>query len=248
MATYGPLITIDELQTNYLTGVKMVNNQGQPWPTALYQNALDSAQSGFEIETHLFATPTVITNESHDYYAQEYAHFCYIKLFNYPVISVQNLTAVYPTGQTILMFPSSWIKIMPNSGQLMIVPTAGTMSQVLLGQGGSYLPLMGAGLSYLPGLFQVSYTAGFPLNQVPAVVNQIIGMKAAISLMGMASSNILEAGIGTKTISIDGLSQSVGIASGIYGPYSPLVRTYMEMIQENTKNIIAKYQGINFVA
>jgi hypothetical protein len=130
----------------------------------------------------------------------------------------------------------------------MVVPTAGTLSQVLLGSGGSYLPLLGSGLTYLPDLFQITYTAGFQTGYIPDIVNQTIGMRAAVSLIGMASANIMESGIGTKTISIDGLSQSVGLASGIYGPFSPLVRTYKEMIDDNIAAIMAKYQGINFVA
>jgi hypothetical protein len=253
MATTPPtpssnLIDPTELQIAYLTGVKQVDNFGNPWPTPVYQNAINNAVDWFETETHIRVNPYVVTNEAHDYYAGEYVHFCYIKLYEFPLQSVQNIAAVYPTGQTILMFPSSWIKLYPNSGQVMIVPTAGTLSQVLIGQGGSYLPLMGNGLSYLPGLFQVSYTAGFALGQIPASVNQTIAMRAAISLMGMASANVMEPGIGTKTISIDGLSQSSGVASGIYGPYSPLIRTYQDLITANISALKAKYQGMNFVA
>lgn len=231
-----------------MMGVKCVDLNGNPWPTPIYQNAINSAVDWFETETHIRVEPYVVTNEAHDYYAGEYVHFCYIKLYEFPLQSVQNVAAVYPTGQTILMFPSSWIKLYPTSGQIMLVPTAGTLSQVLIGQGGSYLPLMGAGLSYLPGLFQISYTAGFPLGGIPASVNATIGMRAAISLMGMASANVMEPGIGTKTISIDGLSQSSGLASGIYGPYSSLVRVYNELIIANISALKAKYQGMNFVA
>lgn len=241
------LIQVADLQTNYLSGINLVDQNGNALPNAVFQNAIDASVDWFTTTTHLWVEAHPIVDEVHDYRVDEYFDYCYLKLFEYPILSVQSVSAIYPTGQTILQFPNSWIKIMSNAGQIQLVPTAGTLSQILLGQGGSYLPLLDGRLSYLPSLFHVSYTAGFATGSTPALVNQVIAMRAAMSLLGMLSTSVLgQPGVGTQSVSMDGISQSVGLANGIMGPFSPLYRIYKEMVEQGINDLKDRYQGIRF--
>lgn len=229
-----------------MQGVKLIDSNGTPVPTSVYQYFLNAAIDYIAQESKVHVYPFTVLSEPHDYWVEQYMFWSQFKVYHYPVLSVQSITAVYPTGEVILLFPSTWVKCYPNAGQIMLVPTAGTLSQVLIGQGGSYLPLLDGRLSYMPQLFQLSYTAGFNLNAVPLMVNQAIGCKAALSMLALANNMAMEPGIGSKMISIDGLSQSTQVISGPYGPYSGMYRIYNEQLALHLQTLKDNYQGVNF--
>ncbi len=240
------LITPQELQTIWLAGVNLNDSTGTPFPNIIYETLIKSAISWFEEETHIFVLPTTITNEPHDYHRDEYGDFCFIKVYNYPLQSVQSLIASYPTGQTLLLYPASWIRIYINAGEIRVTPTNGSLSQILIGQSGSYMPLLSGSMPYFPQLFKVNYTAGFKKDEIPDVVNQIIGMKAAIGMLAIANNSVLQPGIGSASVDIDGLNQSMTVASGKYGPYSPMINIYQDLMKDMVANVKLKYQGIPF--
>jgi hypothetical protein len=238
------LITAQQLKDTYLIGVKQSDQQGTPFPNSLYDSAINKAISFFEIQTKIHVTPYVVTDEPHDYHRDEYDQFAYFQLYEYPILSVEAIQAIYPTGQTILLFPSTWVKIYFKSGQLNLVPTAGSLSQVLIGQGGSYLPLLNGYLSYLPQLFHVAYTAGFATGKIPELVNDVIGLRAAIQVMDAAGSVLMEPGVQSKSVSIDGLSQSSALMVGQYGPYSGRIKSYTDRITSAIETLAYEYKGV----
>lgn len=241
------LLTAQQLKDAYLTGVKQIDSSGQPFSNAVYDQALKSAVSWFELKTKVHVTQINVVDEQHDYIRDWYDQFSWLNLYEYPVGEVTSMSAVYPTGQTILLFPSNWIKLRAKAGQIQLVPTAGSLSQVLVGQGGSYLPLLSGRLSNLPDLFLVSYTAGFAAGAIPDLVNEIIGLRAAIHVMSTSGSSVLEPGIQTKSVSIDGLSQSTAAMVGQFGPYSGRINEYQRRIDDDIETLMQEYKGIRFV-
>lgn len=244
LSAMANLLTTQQLKEAYLTGVKLVDSTGQPFPNIVYDMALKSAVSFFELKTKIHTTPTTITDEPHDYIRDQYDQWGWMNLYEYPITSVTSLTAEYPTGQTVLVFPSPWIKIRAKSGQIQLVPTAGSLSQVLIGAGGSYLPLLSGRLSYLPNLFLVTYVAGFAQGAIPDAVNEVIGLRAAIHVMSTSGSSIIEPGIQTKSTSIDGLSQSTSVMVGQFGPYSGRIVEYQKRIDDLLITIQQEFKGI----
>jgi hypothetical protein len=238
------LLNTQQLKDSYLVGIKQVDQNGNAYSNNLYDTAIKSAVSYFELKTKIHVTPYEIPDEPHDYYVTDYDRFAFFQLYEYPILNVSSISAIYPTGQTILLFPSTWIKINYKVGQLNLVPTAGSLSQVLIGQGGSYLPLLNGALSWLPQLFHVTYTAGFDTGKIPDAVNDAIGLRAGIHVMSAAGSTVIESGIQSKSTSIDGLSQSAAAMVGQFGPYSGRINEYQKRLDDLLDTITQEYKGV----
>jgi hypothetical protein len=238
------LITTQQLKDSYLVGVKQVDQNGAAYTNNVYDTAIKSAVSYLQLKTKVHVTPYQVTDEPHDYYVTEYDRFAFFQVFEFPILSVDSIQAVYPTGQTILLFPSTWVKINFKPGQINLVPTAGSLSQVLIGQGGSYLPLLSGALSWLPQLFHIAYTAGFANGQVPDAVNDAIGLRAGIHIMSSAGSTVIESGIQSKSTAIDGLSQTAAAMVGQFGPYSGRINEYQKRLDDLLETISQEFKGI----
>jgi hypothetical protein len=125
------------------------------------------------------------------------------------------------------------------------VPTAGTLSEILVGQGGSFLPAIYSGLDYLPQLFHFDYTAGFEDGKVPRNIIELIGMAASFGPFNLFGDLIAGAGIASKSISMDGLSQSINTTSSATNSgYGARLGLYGKHIKEQLPNLRRYYQGI----
>lgn len=207
-------ITPKYLRDNYLTGLVLLVS-GVPMADPIYEEKLNNALSRVQDLTMVDIVPRVIVAEEHDYHANDYLRFAYVKVNRRPVRSVQQVRAVYPTGQSIQTFPNEWVKLDPNGGQINLVPTAGTLSQVIIGQGGDFLPLIYGAVQYMPHLWQIDYTSGLcdGTSDIPRTVAEAICKMACIELLQVASDTIRPPGQTSNSLSVDGLSQSRGYNS-----------------------------------
>lgn len=216
------------VKETYLRGLDFVDapavsgDPNTPYPDAWYLRHINNAIVQFERETKICVLRRTITDEVHDYNVADYQAFNYVQLYNYPVVSVEAFNAIYPTGQTVFNFPVTWIRLNKEHGQVQLVPTQGSLSSVILGQGGTYLPLIYSGLGYLPGLFHVDYTAGFAPGKIPFDVLDAICKLACISMLGLVGLTIFPPGVTSMSAGIDGLSQSMGMTT----PFSGLLEAY----------------------
>lgn len=209
-----PALNIDSinpewLKENYL-GIQLVNPAtGAPLSDDFYKYHLNVACSILERDATMSIIPTTVEREAHDYRIEDYQQFAFFVLYKPPVVEVTRFSAVYPTNQEGVDYPKEWFRVQfPN--QLHLVPTQGTLSQVLIGQAGTYLPLIYQGLSQLPQLFRISYKAGFWGNTLPYDIADAIGKLATISVLTARSDSIYPAGITNSSLGIDGLSQGLG--------------------------------------
>lgn len=239
------LPTARTILSDYLFGIPLEDENGKEYPKSNIDEWITRAISWLENQLQIKIRPTAIVDEHHDYYIDEYQSFCYVQLYQYPVLSVQNLVANY-AGQDVMSFPQDWIHIYKESGQLQLLPTTGSLSQVLLGQGsGILLPLITARLSTMPHLFRVSYTAGFPENEIPPNLCDIISMKACIGVMNILGDILLGAGIASQSVSIDGLSESINTTqSAENSTYSARIRQYEREIKAQLPDLKAYYKGL----
>ncbi|MDQ3171499.1 MAG: hypothetical protein M3Q55_15300 [Acidobacteriota bacterium] len=201
------IISIDQVKQRYFFGIDDTNDAGVKLTDAVWEHYIISAIRSIEMELDIPIVPTAF-NEKHDYYAIDGGSF--VALDNYPVISVEAFDARYPGGQTVIEFPAEWWRVEYEVGQIQIVPTAGSLSSMLIGEGGAYLPALMNGRDYVPQLFEIEYTAGFATGQVPRNIIEIIGMTAAMGPFNIFGDLIAGAGIATLSLSLDGLSQSIG--------------------------------------
>jgi hypothetical protein len=217
------IITPSQLRERYMFGIRTTDDTGTPMPDAAYQFYIIAAVRRIERELDLPILPQIFV-ENLDYYPADWKEWCTLNLSNYPLIDVEQVRVQYPSGQTIIVWPQEWLRIDKESGTVRVVPTSGSMSEILVAQGGMY---MIAPQRNIPELFQVVYTAGFEEGCIPADILDVIGKAAALGPFNIFGDLITGAGIGNLSLSMDGISQSVTTTqSAMYGGYGSRILQY----------------------
>lgn len=242
------LLTVPQLKQRYLFGLDLTDDDGNEIPDSVYEHYILSAIAWFEHELDMPVLPTSFEEEMSDYYRTDYGAFNIIQLENYPVISVSEFSVDYPSGQNVIIFPQEWIRLDKHHGIVRIVPTAGALSEILIGQGGSYLPAIYNGLDHLPDLFSLTYTAGFEDGRVPRNIVDVIGKVASMGPFNIFGDLIIGAGIATVSTSIDGLSQNIGsTASATNSGYGSRIIQYGKEVKDWMPKLRRYYKGIRMI-
>jgi hypothetical protein len=213
------ILSMQELLDVYLFGVDLTDDQGNPYPEIIFEWSIRYAIDWLEKELDIKIRPTRLT-ERYDYYRRDYQEWVYMRMRNAPIIDdvrgnatieagqldpdATRVKVIWPSGTVVLEFKQSWVNIREDAGQINIIPAAGTLSQVLLTAGGSFLPLLAEGRDFVPDLFEISYTAGFREGEVPWQLRELIGKKAAMGPLNIAGDLLVGAGIAGTTLGIDG--------------------------------------------
>lgn len=196
-------LTVEYFKSTYLTGIQINGVED-----SFYQEYLDNACEYVKHETGLAIQDEIVADEPHDYYAADFLQYSFLTLNRFPIKLVTRIDAIYPTGNYLFTFPNEWLRINRNGAQVQIVPSGGSLAQALLGQGGTYLPIIYRNLQYLPQLFHVYYTAGWQSGQVPRRLIEAVCKKAAIDVLVIIGDIIYGPGVVSRSLSVDGLSQS----------------------------------------
>lgn len=242
--TFEAVLTIQQLKDIYLYGVNLTEDTGAPYPDELYAHYIRQAIDFTERELDVKLLPTKIVGDRYDYYRRDYENFGFVQLREYPVLSLEKYALQYPgAANPIISFDLAWIQLDKSAGHVQVYPSTGVYTNAFISSGGGYLPLIHGGAEYLPNLITVDYTAGFELGKIPAGILEIVGKKASTGPLNTAGDLIAGAGIATKSLSIDGLSQSVGTTSSAtnsgYGArliqYEKEVKIQMKMMRAYLK-------------
>lgn len=201
-------LTAQYLKDNYLTGLKLLIANDQELSDEWYETKLGEAIAKVEELTNVDILQRRIRGEKHDYHAHDYVQYGFLQLFRLPCLSVQEVRAEYPTGNSIQVFPSEWVRLEKAHAQVNLVPTAGSLSQVLIGQGAGYLPLIYAQVSKLPSLWSIDYMSGFDEEHIPLMLIETVCKVAVVEIFTIMSDTIYPIGVGSQSLSIDGMSQS----------------------------------------
>ncbi len=250
------VITAQEIKTNYLFGLDLTDDFGNELPDSVFEwyalAAVDLLESQIDtaIRTRVIdssATDGGIStpgDEFHDFLVQEYYKFIWLQVDRYPIISVDRLRLVLPNGQEVINFDPSWFKVNSAKGQIMIIPSSGSVATITLGQSGAWLPLVYGWTDFIPEVFEIRYTAGHA-NGVPAALKNLVGKMAAICPLAILGDLIIGAGIAEQNISMDGLMQGVrSTASATNSGFGARVRQYLAEIKQERKDLYRYYRGI----
>ena len=196
------------LKDNYLTGLTFCDADGKELPNEFFETHMMNAVRRIEGIANISILEKVLTAEEHDYRVGDYQMFAFLQLFHFPVKRVEAVRAVYPLGLTIQDFPKEWFRVEESHGQIHLVPSRGSLGQIILGQGGDFLPLIYSGLSYLPHLWEIDYVAGMDECDMPRDVVEAIAKYASIEILTIMSDLIRPIGVSSESVSLDGMSQS----------------------------------------
>lgn len=201
-------LTPEYLLSTYLPGLEFTDANGDPFPDTFYQDFIDKAASNLEDLADISIREKTITAEKHDFHINDYLQYMFLKTKKVPVQEVSEVRAVFPTGNTIQVFPSEWVRLDTESGQINMLPTAGTLGQVLVGSGAEYLPLLYGQYTYVPQLWEIDYTCGFDSTEVPRIIVDAICKIAVKDMLLFLSLMASPIGLTSHSTSVDGLSQS----------------------------------------
>jgi uncharacterized RDD family membrane protein YckC len=87
----------------------------------------------------------------------------------------------------------------------LVTATSEQFSQVASGNGAAFLLSYIGQAAFTPSYWRITYTAGFPESAVPRVLNELIGVQAALDILSDIASTFR---ISSYSLGLDGMSQS----------------------------------------
>lgn len=240
-----PLISPDKMVRLHLKGIPLVSKLKNPltgkpdvWqPDDLKEHILEAVsiaelEGGFDIFPRQY-------KERHAYDQKAMEAFGYFTVRHRPASSVEELAVTSSDGVNVWTVPNAWIESgYLHQGQVNMMPFA------VAAQSGVTVPVTGpVGMGLLPGLFkfswvpalwQITYTAGFKDGKVPRIVNQLIGVVAAMEVLSAIAPTYAQSN--STSLSLDGLSQSIS------GPGQDIWETRLKQLGEKRKWLIKKLQ------
>lgn len=242
-----PLISPETLVPLYLFGLPLVSGikdpitqRAQVMTPEILSMYIDRAVATVELETGLTIFPTPF-KEKLPYDRQEYASFGYMRLLKRPVTSVEKLQIVPSNNQAVFDVPVDWVEVgQLYHGQLNIIPLTIQLSgssapQVVATAGGAALLAILNNFQWVASYWQISYTAGFPSGKVPKVVNDLIGVVAAMDVLSMLAPT--NARNQSASLSIDGMSQSLS------SPGPEIYSKRLEDLKERREMLVKKLKA-----
>jgi hypothetical protein len=236
-----PLVTVDKLLTTYLYGLEFKDSTGKDMPKEVFQNYIDNAVSMLEHYLDISITPVTCFVENRDYRLNEYADWGFFELSNYPVIQVRKIEMVYfrtndGLPETVQEIPGAWVRLQPHDGIIRLIPNARFPANLQISATGSFFPeVMRSDM--VPHLWRITYDYGFEDGKIPVLLNQAIGVLAAIQALIVGGNLVIAPGIASKSVSLDGLSQSINTtASAENSPYSATQKEFAERLFGKTKD------------
>jgi hypothetical protein len=237
------IMSVEELKEIFLFGVDLTNDQGTPYPDALFQFYIQSAVQFVQDKLDITLPVTTVLDERQDFMRDDYQKFMWLQLLQRPVISIERLRLVLPIEQTIVNFDLSWVYPDKDSGHVEIIPGGGTL---VLGQLGYLHPILKGANKYLPQAFRIDYTAGF--ETIPADIREVVGMLASMGPFNIAGDLIAGAGIASQSLSLDGISQSINTTSSATNAgYGARILQYLKQLKEQWPVLRDKYRGLRMV-
>lgn len=239
-----PIISVGQMKTRYLFGADLSSATGEQMSEETLQHAINSAISYMEHKLDIIIAPTQFL-ERYDYRQQDYVNFNFLQLKKRPVSKLVELKAKFPTNRELVAYPEEWYVLEKESGQIQLSPVEGSFSGLIVTHGGAYVPLIYGARSYWPHLFEVNYIAGFEADKVPVIINEMIGLQAAIRIFEILGDMIIEPGISAETVSLDGATTSKQTtASAMFSGYSARIESYRKQLTEYIATAKNFYNGI----
>jgi len=251
--SYGvmePLVVPAILRQRHLFGIPLVSlavdpttGKRQVMTDDIIEDRIRSAVGMAELELHMDIMPKV-RNDKFPFDRPAYQALGYMVLPKRPVISLEKISVTSSDGTNLYTLPPQWIETAYiHTGQINIIPinigfqygamTTGT-------QGGNpgglfFLAILGQN-HWIPAYWKADYTTGFPDGKLPIVVNELIGIIAAIDILALLATT--NARNSSHSIGVDGLSQSIST------PGPQIYDTRITMLMERKQTLINKLRAL----
>lgn len=238
------LLSVEEFISTYLFGIPLTNRQGSTLSNHALTIHIQSAQE--EIERYLsIRLKMQIQKEDKDYNKEDWRSWGYLRTM-YPVCKAFELKGFVNTVQQMDM-PAAWLSVHKSSDnmkyrQVHVVPVSAVGVQYSTIYNG-VVPLGFFSNNTIPNYWRVVYCTGF--EKVPVDILNIIGKLAAINVFHLMGDLILGTpGLQSKSISIDGLSQSYQTK----GAYRDRIDGYLKDLAVSLPRLYNYYKGVTVLS
>ncbi len=217
------VLTPQLLVARYLKGIPLAFPNGDSYSANDIQDQIVLATNEVEIMCKITINREQFTDKV-PFDINLYKSFIYLKTEQNPVLAVQSVQIVSSDGYAVFTIPPQWLEPSNFSkGIVNVVPILGAYSVATGGGVGAYggIPYLNvfSQLTFVPGFWQIVYQTGTSKieGQYPVVINDLIGMTAAINMLSVITNMFLTT---SQSQSRDGIAQaSSGPGPRMYLPY-----------------------------
>jgi hypothetical protein len=217
----GPILTVERFKQEYLFGIPLVASLTQEKISdetlkQFIKKGIGEFETSVRVPVH-----SVKIVDRFDFERADDLRFGTRRFTRWPVQKVERLNALWPgrneslgsvdpTLTQEISYPTSWVTLQGDTGLFRIIPNSGTLvnADVNFLASSAYRTVVLGGLKAWPNLWRVTYIAGFQKDCVPDIVNDLIGILAAIKLLSQLGPAIFP--VASQSVSIDGMSQGTG--------------------------------------
>jgi len=232
-------ITPQYLRENYLYGLDLTEDNGNPLPEGVYWEGIKAGFDWLEQVIGIDIRPRTVTNEMADFIRNEYMQWIYLRTKRFPVREVTAIKGSYYGND--ITFPLDWVRLKERAGIINLVPGGSSFASFLIPSTGGILPILNGQAQNIPGFWRLSYTTGFAKGEIPYNLRALICKKAAFMPLNILGDLVGGVAIASKSIGVDGLSQSINTTNSAENAgYSARLRMYLKEIEQELP-VIQKY-------
>lgn len=248
----GLLLSPTEVWSMYLYGIDIASTDGSIFSNDAMRMYIEAAQREIENRLNLRFVKQLI-DESTSYNRDDYWQQFPILKTKFPVSKPLSLVGMLNNIEQII-FPAVWLRNAQsstgvNKRRISVVPTGSSTTQ-------SNAEVILAGITTqigfqtfhnIPDYWSIQYITGFDLDKTPMDLLNVVGKLACFGPLNIGGDLIIGAGIASQSISVDGLSQSVGTTSSAENSgYSARIKQYDREIKETLKYVEKIYNEVIF--
>lgn len=237
-----------ELVSLYLYGIRLQNQYGTEMTNEDITTFIKSAQEQVEnlLDIKLFKQ---VYEENSSFYVNDLIKWGFIQT-SYPVMKPLAMDG-YLGGVLQVEYPEEWL-VSKTSGddkgwsrQMFVV----AYQNALINQAGLTFNTISSigllGYSNVPYYWKLRYITGF--TRIPNDILTVIGKIASIFIFHQMGDIIIGAGIANMSLSIDGLSQSIGTTnSATNAGYGARIENYIKDLKIEIPRLKSFYKDITF--
>lgn len=208
-----PLLTPSLLKSRHLKGIlELAKRFGITYTDDELKDYINVAMNQAELELGINIVSEQI-KEKHPFDINLYKAFIHTRTEQGPIISLESLAIVSSSGQSLFTVPAEWIESAQfHQRQVNVIPLlstfgAQTFNTPIASGGIAYLSILLNYLGWVPSYWEITYTTGVcrDSGQVPVVVNELVGVMTAISLLSQTGPHNINSSV---SIGQDGVSQA----------------------------------------
>ena len=236
------------LKRAFLAGIDVTDDYGNEYPDELWEVTINAALEMMQIELGTSLCEVKSYDERYDVTFGDWGRAYQTQLNHGYVRSITSVEFKVADVSTIKI-PLSWVYVR-DVDQSIIEIIPGLQAPQFINFTGAYGGFYLNGRHFdarTPAYLRVQYTAGFeePDYPMPALAKMAIGWIASGLPLDTAGDLIAGAGIASFSVSMDGLSQSIGTTSSATNSgYGARILSYMKQLDRYLPVLKRQFRGL----